>query len=442
MLRGRFGPARTDEEWCERGLLARIHRLTLGRLRREIEPVAGRRLHALPLPLAARAAGHAAARPRGRARRSIAQLQGLELPARAWERTCCRRASRATTRPISSSSASPATSRGAASRAGAPPDDDERAGGPRRRRARRTAPAPIAFVLREDLPWLLAPPTATPDDSARDAARARPHLARARRVVPRRHRARDAACCRRRSRRRSGTLVARGLVTGDGIAGLRALIDKPDDGRAATRRLRMLRGGRGAARCRRAAGRCCATRARRREPTDAERVARPVAARATASCCASSSRARRGCRRGASSCRALRTLEARGEVRGGRFVAGMVGEQFALPEAVEALRAVRRRPGGAETRDRRRRRSAQPGRHPRARARASRRRSRDVIAFARRRRRRGGRARRGARAGSGSARRGRSRVTRRRARSGARSPAPVERALVDAGPLQRAIADP
>jgi ATP-dependent Lhr-like helicase len=46
---------------------------------------------------------------------------------------------------------------------------------------------------------------------------------------------------------------------------------------------------------------------------------------------------------------ALRTLEARGEVRGGRFVAGLVGEQFALPEAVEALRAVRRRAEGVET---------------------------------------------------------------------------------------------
>jgi ATP-dependent Lhr-like helicase len=36
-------------------------------------------------------------------------------------------------------------------------------------------------------------------------------------------------------------------------------------------------------------------------------------------------------------------LEARGEVRGGRFVAGVTGEQFALPEAVGALRAARRR---------------------------------------------------------------------------------------------------
>jgi ATP-dependent Lhr-like helicase len=42
--------------------------------------------------------------------------------------------------------------------------------------------------------------------------------------------------------------------------------------------------------------------------------------------------------------RAYRRLEARGEIRGGRFVAGMSGEQFALPEAVEQLREVRRMP--------------------------------------------------------------------------------------------------
>jgi len=39
---------------------------------------------------------------------------------------------------------------------------------------------------------------------------------------------------------------------------------------------------------------------------------------------------------------AYRRLEARGEIRGGRFVSGMSGEQFALPEAVERLREVRR----------------------------------------------------------------------------------------------------
>ena len=41
--------------------------------------------------------------------------------------------------------------------------------------------------------------------------------------------------------------------------------------------------------------------------------------------------------------KALRRMEARGVVRGGRFITGSVGEQYALPEAVEALRAVRKR---------------------------------------------------------------------------------------------------
>jgi len=44
----------------------------------------------------------------------------------------------------------------------------------------------------------------------------------------------------------------------------------------------------------------------------------------------------------------LRKLEERGEIRGGRFVAGFIGEEFALPEAVEALRAVRKSKEGTE----------------------------------------------------------------------------------------------
>src|SRR5262249_185892 len=73
-----------DEEWCERGLLARIHRLTLGRLRKAVEPVSaadlmrfffrwqhvqpGTRLHGRQGLLAV-----------------LGQLEGVELPARAWE---------------------------------------------------------------------------------------------------------------------------------------------------------------------------------------------------------------------------------------------------------------------------------------------------------------------------------------------------------------------
>jgi ATP-dependent Lhr-like helicase len=43
-----------------------------------------------------------------------------------------------------------------------------------------------------------------------------------------------------------------------------------------------------------------------------------------------------------------RRLEARGEIRGGRFVTGMSGEQFALPEAVGQLRSIRRLAGGGQ----------------------------------------------------------------------------------------------
>ncbi len=43
-----------------------------------------------------------------------------------------------------------------------------------------------------------------------------------------------------------------------------------------------------------------------------------------------------------------RRLEARDEIRGGRFVAGFAGEQFAAPEAVAPLREVRRRPAAGE----------------------------------------------------------------------------------------------
>ena len=45
--------------------------------------------------------------------------------------------------------------------------------------------------------------------------------------------------------------------------------------------------------------------------------------------------------------RVYRHMELRGDVRGGRFVSGFSGEQFALPEAVVALRALRKRDTGA-----------------------------------------------------------------------------------------------
>ena len=58
--------------------------------------------------------------------------------------------------------------------------------------------------------------------------------------------------------------------------------------------------------------------------------------------------------------REFRRLEARGEIRGGRFVAGFTGEQYALPEAVETLRTGTACPGGRRDRDAERGGSAEP----------------------------------------------------------------------------------
>ena len=130
----------------------------------------------------------------------------------------------------------------------------------------------------------------------------------------------------------------------DGTAGLRALL-KPDGDRR-NRRLRAIRGGRARLL---PAGRWSLLHAGVESAPDADPlrfarqclrrygvVVRELLARET------------GMPRWRALLGALRTLEARGEIRGGRFVGGLVGEQFALPEAVEALRAVRRRPDEPE----------------------------------------------------------------------------------------------
>jgi ATP-dependent Lhr-like helicase len=83
-MRGRFTPAANEEEWCERGLLARIHRYTLERLRREIEPVTTavflRFLFAWQRVSADQRQLGQAALPA-----VLAQLEGFEAAAGAWE---------------------------------------------------------------------------------------------------------------------------------------------------------------------------------------------------------------------------------------------------------------------------------------------------------------------------------------------------------------------
>jgi ATP-dependent Lhr-like helicase len=151
-------------------------------------------------------------------------------------------------------------------------------------------------------------------------------------------------------------LVAAGLVTGDGFAGLRALL-VPSSKRASTRRMSADRFGYGAPVV--ATGRWAVLRVPPRAPSSVDAalgdpaeegiealarqylrrygvVLREVLAREPAS------PAWRDL------LRVYRRLEARGEVRGGRMVSGLVGEQFALPEALDALRALRSLPSRGE----------------------------------------------------------------------------------------------
>jgi len=146
-------------------------------------------------------------------------------------------------------------------------------------------------------------------------------------------------------------LVARGLVTSDGIAGLRLLLAKGRERRPPHRRFRTIHGGLTRTHPT-LAGRWSLLREARESPVNQKAEADEVIARQllrrygvilrellTRETCVPSWRTLLGI---------YRRLEARGEIRGGRFVDGFSGEQFALPEAVEGLRALRRNRDGRE----------------------------------------------------------------------------------------------
>src|ERR1700687_4204342 len=83
-LRGRFTPGSSADEWCERRLLARIHRYTLKRLRAEIEPVAARDFLRFLLEWQRVAPQSRMEGPDALAA-LLGQLEGVEAPAGAWE---------------------------------------------------------------------------------------------------------------------------------------------------------------------------------------------------------------------------------------------------------------------------------------------------------------------------------------------------------------------
>lgn len=84
VMRGRFTPTAKDEEWCERHLLARIHRYTVRRLRREIEPVERQDFMRFLFEWQ-RVAPDSHGEGRDALLGVLEQLEGFEAPAVAWE---------------------------------------------------------------------------------------------------------------------------------------------------------------------------------------------------------------------------------------------------------------------------------------------------------------------------------------------------------------------
>ena len=139
-----------------------------------------------------------------------------------------------------------------------------------------------------------------------------------------------------------GELVAAGRVTADSFAGLRALLlpsAKRNNGRARRTRRHMLSGIEDA-------GRWALARRSREERNDAdglEHIARTLLRRYGVVSWRILEREAAWLPAWRDLRRVYHRLEARGEIRGGRFVDGLVGEQFALPEALSALRQIRHR---------------------------------------------------------------------------------------------------
>ena len=335
VLRGRFRGGEI-EEFCNRRVLARIHRLTLGTLRREIEPVTTaeyvrflyRWQHVAP-----------ASRLHGidGTMQIIKQLEGYEIPAAAWEASILpARVARYKREYLDQLCYSGEVMWGRLSPHPAltPVEADER-----QRRIRPTKIAPISLFKREDAESLIVA-----RDGEQNAALS--HAAREVLEEIGRRGAPFFADIVRGTKRLPAEveealwqLVAAGLVTADGFDALRSLIDAKrrlgDKGLRARPRSSSGRWTRFASETEKIGAETFARRLLERWGV----VFRDVVARETL---APPWRELLG---------ALRRLEARGEIRGGRFVSGYVGEQFALPEAIEALRAARRSGDDAEVVD-------------------------------------------------------------------------------------------
>ncbi len=343
-LQGCFDPDVGEPQWCARRLLARIQRATRTRRRRQIEPVTAQDLMRFLLQWQSVTPGW---QRQGRAGllQVIDQLQGYEVAAGAWEENVLpARVEHYQQQWLEELCLSGTVTWGRFSLRG----DDS--GGARRGAATPSRTTPLTFAVREDLPWLLhaARGGGTPGEPAHGAGRDVLDLLR-----------RHGALFHPEIGALSGQLpveveeglwdlVARGLVTADGFQAVRSLLSARERwNRRHRQQVRSRVGHRRPVVARRGGEGRWALLPAAPLVLDEEELAEAVAGQLLARWGVvfwDLSRREHLAVPWRSVLRALRRFEDRGLVRGGRFVAGFVGEQYALPEALDALRQVRRQP--------------------------------------------------------------------------------------------------
>ncbi|HEY6809131.1 MAG TPA: hypothetical protein VI160_10140, partial [Gemmatimonadales bacterium] len=334
VLRGRFTPGLAELEWCERRLLARIHRYTLDRLRTEIEPVTAADFMRFLLRWQRVTAAERADGPEGLAA-VLDLLDGYELPAGAWESdVLAARVNGYDPIWLDGLCLSGAIAWG---RLATPaPGNGGRKAGPIRtspvalfRRERGDVWRALNGAVNADAAPLSHPARAVLDALSRRGASFFGDLVNA------------TGQLRTEVEKGLAELVAWGLVTADSFSGLRALL-VPSDRRRPIGNLRRRRGS-SAPFGVETAGRW--SRVERASLLPDEQLAEALAWQLLRRYGVVFRRLLE--REGFLApwrdlLRVYRRLEARGEIRGGRFVGGFSGEQYALPEAVGLLRGVRR----------------------------------------------------------------------------------------------------
>jgi len=339
VLRGRFTDQATEVvEWCDRRLLARIHRLTLGKLHKEIEPVTAAQFMRWLLCWQHLARGTQLAGEHGTLQ-VLQQLQGYEAPASAWEREIlARRIKNYDGGVLDQLCLNGTVGWGRLS----PHPAFLHEAADRNYRVIPTKVAPVTFFLRDNVEWIFAEHRAAVTAEMRGLSSDASQVAEFLKT----HGASFFADLVRGVRKLKAEvesalweLVAAGIVTADGFDNLRALVDP---------KRRAGQGSGRMARPRHSGGRWALLFPHETdEPGDKNPAIESI-------CWMLLNRYgvlfRELLTRESILPRwrelliTLRRLEDRAEIRGGRFVSGLLGEQFALPIAVESLRAMRSEP--------------------------------------------------------------------------------------------------